>query len=148
MLQFGHYYPGLVNPLDGIYQDTDNFFTVFDYFISVVPTIYVDLYGNNIHTCQYAVTEFKKNSKSGGSLPGIYFQFDFEAVSIKIMEESQGIISFIIRLGGILSGVWMISGVLHQIVYFFLSKFLITEDRPFSPTLLYNTVIDPKTTTD
>ncbi|KAJ6427584.1 hypothetical protein OIU84_023052 [Salix udensis] len=48
-LAFGDYFPGVVNPLDGIQlmHETPN--GVQQFFIKVVPTIYTDIRGRTVH---------------------------------------------------------------------------------------------------
>ncbi|KAJ3138748.1 hypothetical protein HK100_012420 [Physocladia obscura] len=62
-LSFGIDYPGLVNPLDSSLEIADGYFEMFQYFVSIVPTIFVDkrkTFGSIILTNQYAVTDYKK----------------------------------------------------------------------------------------
>ncbi|KAJ1567341.1 hypothetical protein HK405_006319, partial [Cladochytrium tenue] len=63
-LSFGKFYPGLVNPLDHSLEIANEHFEMFQYFVSVVPTIYVDrnrAFGSKyVLTNQYAVTDYTR----------------------------------------------------------------------------------------
>ncbi|KAL7199848.1 hypothetical protein ACSBR2_022036 [Camellia fascicularis] len=56
-LAFGDYFPGVVNPLDGVQwvHETPN--GMYQYFIKVVPTIYTNVRGRTIQSNQVTVTE-------------------------------------------------------------------------------------------
>ena len=109
-LQFGLFYPGLVNPVDFTYQVAEKPFTSFSYFISVVPTIYIDYFGNQIMTTQYAVTE---NTKSFGEndrgYPGVFIRYDLEPISVRVSETSQSsFLWFLMRVFASIGGFWRI----------------------------------------
>jgi len=59
-LAFGEDYPGLVNPLDGaaVYQTGPHL--MYQYFVKVVPTAYVDIKGKTTRTAQFSVMEHPK----------------------------------------------------------------------------------------
>ncbi|KAK9710929.1 hypothetical protein K7432_008141 [Basidiobolus ranarum] len=65
-LSFGHNYPHLINPLNDVYEVTESNFYVYQYFISIVPTIYIDNSDNILLTNQYAVTDSSKDLRTPG----------------------------------------------------------------------------------
>lgn len=64
-------------------------FEIFQYAISVVPTTYVDRRNNVLLTNQYAVTDSHKRFKEGHTIPGIFFKYDIEPISVQISETRQ-----------------------------------------------------------
>ncbi|KAI0386677.1 DUF1692-domain-containing protein [Hypomontagnella monticulosa] len=110
-LSFGPYYPSLVNPLDRtINLATSNFFK-FQYFMSVVPTIYsVGSEGSSpsadrtIFTNQYAVTEQSKEVNHY-MVPGLFFKYDIEPILLHVEERRPTLLSFAVKVVNILSGV-------------------------------------------
>ena len=123
-LSFGKRYPGLVNPLDRthISAKTSIFipkfmliiveFDNFQYFLGVVPTIYLDktvtFFGGIMTTNQYAVTEFSHSvdPKNPDALPGIFFKYDLEALSVHVTQSRRGIIQFLTRTFGVVGGIF------------------------------------------
>ncbi|PKS07802.1 hypothetical protein jhhlp_006410 [Lomentospora prolificans] len=107
-LSFGPYYPSLVNPLDRTVNVAKAHFHKFQYFLSVVPTIYtVGSKGkpsNTILTNQYAVTEQSKEI-SERAIPGIFFKYDIEPVLLTVQETRAGLFVFAIKIVNVLSGV-------------------------------------------
>ncbi|CAI4215725.1 unnamed protein product [Parascedosporium putredinis] len=107
-LSFGPFYPSLVNPLDRTVNVAKAHFHKFQYFLSVVPTIYtVGTKGkpsNTILTNQYAVTEQSKETTEH-SIPGIFFKYDIEPVLLTVQETRAGLFVFIIKIVNVLSGV-------------------------------------------
>ncbi|BBH09162.1 Endoplasmic reticulum vesicle transporter protein [Prunus dulcis] len=81
-LAFGDYFPGKLNPLDGVQwrQETPN--GMYQYFIKVVPTLYTNIRGRTIRSNQYSVTEHFKSSELGHSqlLPGVFFFYDLSPI--------------------------------------------------------------------
>ena len=59
-LSYGADFPGLVNPLDGAVAMQTGGHMMYQYFIKVVPTLYVDLAGSVLRTAQFSVTENPK----------------------------------------------------------------------------------------
>jgi len=116
-LSFGLDYPGLVNPLDNSFEIANENFQQFQYFISIVPTIYIDSSGNILLTSQYAVTDYKRtlNDRSGGNLPGIFIKYDIEAISVRITETRKPFLQFLVRLCGIVGGIFAAAGMFHQL---------------------------------
>jgi hypothetical protein len=94
-------------------------FAAFTYFISIVPTIYVDRHGNSLVTNQYAITEFKKEMPESPDprrnlIPGVFFKYEIEPILVRITESHQSMWAFLIRVFGVLGGIWSITGFLHN----------------------------------
>jgi hypothetical protein len=125
-LSFGEYYPKLVNPLDDTTATTEENLFKFQYYISIVPTVYSsETESTSISTNQYAVTE---HSRAVGlySTPGIHIKYGIEALQLSVVEHRMPFTKFAVRviniIGGILvSGNWVykLTGVL---VTFFIKK--------------------------
>ncbi|KAJ5888150.1 hypothetical protein N7495_008191 [Penicillium taxi] len=133
-LSFGPHYPSLLNPLDKTIAESESHYYKFQYFLSVVPTLYtkgkgaLDAYTrapgaaasrsgrNTIFTNQYAAT-----SQSGAIpetpylVPGIFFKYNIEPVLLLISEERTGFLALLIRLINTVSGVLVTGGWIYQI---------------------------------
>jgi len=109
---FGPFYPSLVNPLDRTIAITPNPFHKFQYFLSVVPTVYTVTSSNplgisskrTISTNQYAVTDENRQIDEH-SLPGIFFKYDIEPLMLAVEERRDSFLSFFLKVVNILSGV-------------------------------------------
>ncbi|KAL5662414.1 hypothetical protein ACJX0J_029539 [Zea mays] len=71
-LSFGTEFPGVVNPLDGAQWTQPASDGTYQYFIKVVPTIYTDIRGHNIHSNQFSVTEHFRDGNFSFALLGRY----------------------------------------------------------------------------
>lgn len=101
------------NTLDGTLQLSLEHDNVYQYFLKVVPTSTLRLdqlepFWSN----QYSVSEQKTRAEN--TLPGIYIKYDMEPVSVRIHEERAPIVGFVVRLCGIIGGVFATTGMLHQ----------------------------------
>ncbi|KAK5135865.1 hypothetical protein LTR08_004514 [Meristemomyces frigidus] len=141
-LSFGPFYPSLINPLDNTLATTDARFYKFQYYLSVVPTIYttdakalrkIDKFHespssgsdgleqhphryskNTVFTNQYAVTE-QSHPVPENNVPGVFVKFDIEPIQLTIAEEWSSLPSLFIRLVNVISGVLVAGGWLFQI---------------------------------
>lgn len=142
-LSFGPYYPSLVNPLDGTSATTEANFYKYQYYLSVVPTIYTTdakalrkIMNKNyespssgsdgleqhpkryskksVFTNQYAVTEQSHPVPESG-VPGVFVKFDIEPILLTIAEEWSSIPALFIRLVNVVSGVLVAGGWCFQL---------------------------------
>lgn len=94
-------------------------FEVFQYSISVVPTLYIDRRNNHLFTNQYAVLDSHKEFKEGQAIPGIFFRYDIEPISVQISEaRKQSFIHFLVRLCGIIGGSAIAVGAVYRVINF------------------------------
>lgn len=112
---FGDFYPYIDNPLDNSAKfDLNDPLTAYVYHINVVPTVYKKL-GVEVDTFQYSVGEYRYSNKestlqNNGMVPGIFFDYNFESLSIEVTDRRLSFIQFIVRLVTIVSFVvYMVS---------------------------------------
>ncbi|BBG95734.1 Endoplasmic reticulum vesicle transporter protein [Prunus dulcis] len=81
-LSFGDYFPGVVNPLDGVHWAQATPSGMYQYFIKVVPTVYTDVSGHTIQSNQFSVTEHFRGTEVGNLqyLPGVFFFYDLSPI--------------------------------------------------------------------
>lgn len=133
-LSFGPYYPNLINPLDNTIAWTPNHFFKYQYYLSIVPTIYTDdvsllplldavnRHPHNAHpaknvfhskhaikTNQYAVTS-QSHDVPETYVPGVFVKFDIEPIMLTIAEEWGGVLALLVRLVNVVSGVMVAGG--------------------------------------
>lgn len=129
-MSFGPYYPSLTNPLDNTIALTptpEDHFYKFQYYLSVVPTIYSDdssklhlldadrntagsLFSTHaIKTNQYAATS-QSHAVPENNVPGVFVKFDIEPIMLSVVEEWGGFWRLIVRLVNVISGVMVAGG--------------------------------------
>jgi len=68
---------------------------------------------------QYSVTE-QATALDGGrgasGLPGVFFKYDLEPLTVRVIEIRRSFARFLVRLCGIIGGVFATSGMLHQTI--------------------------------
>lgn len=107
-LSFGGFYPSLENPLDRTVNIAEANFYKFQYFVSVVPTVYSvgpasTRNSDTLFTNQYAVTE-QSHTVNDYIIPGVFFKYDIEPILLQIEETRDSFIVFFIKVINILSG--------------------------------------------
>ena len=128
--------------MDHTFSTTESHFYKYQYYLSVVPTIYttdakslrkIDKYhespssgedGFNQHphrysrkhvfTNQYAVTE-QSHPVPENMVPGVFVKFDIEPIQLTIAEEWASIPSLFIRLVNVVSGILVAGGWCFQL---------------------------------
>jgi hypothetical protein len=128
------------NPLDNTIAVTptpDDHFHKFQYYLSIVPTIYTDdssilgklespdsesvsggLFATHaIKTNQYAVTSQSRNVPEN-YVPGVFVKFDIEPIMLNVVEESGGFWPLVVRLVNVVSGVMVAGGWAWQMYDF------------------------------
>lgn len=133
-LSFGPHYPTLQNPLDKTIAQTEEHFYKYQYFLSIVPTLYSRGKGaldahtrssgaaatrhgrNTVFTNQYAATsQSSAVPESPAYVPGIFFKYNIEPILLLVSEERAGFLSLVIRIINTISGVLVTGGWLFQI---------------------------------
>lgn len=133
----------MVNPLDNTGATTETHFQKFQYYLSVVPTIYTTdalslrktitkahespssgrdglaqhRYGSSkkhVFTNQYAVTEQSRQVPET-AVPGIFVKFDIEPILLTISEEWSGVMALLVRLVNVVSGILVAGGWCYQL---------------------------------
>uniref|UniRef100_A0A8C2HAU4 Endoplasmic reticulum-Golgi intermediate compartment protein n=1 Tax=Cyprinus carpio TaxID=7962 RepID=A0A8C2HAU4_CYPCA len=108
-LSFGEEIPGILNPLDGTEKVSADHNQMFQYFITIVPT--------KLQT--YKVSERVINHAAGShGVSGIFMKYDISSLMVKVTEQHMPLWQFLVRLCGIIGGIFSTTGMLHSLVGF------------------------------
>jgi len=107
---FGPYFPEITQPLDNSFELTDQPFVAYQYFLHVVPTTYIAPRSQPLHTHQYSVTHYTRVLEHNRGVPGIFFKFDLDPMSLTIHQRTTSLIQFLIRCVGVVGGVFVCMG--------------------------------------
>eukprot|EP00878_Enallax_costatus_P025435 GHUV01027212.1.p1 GENE.GHUV01027212.1~~GHUV01027212.1.p1 ORF type:complete len:168 (+),score=52.51 GHUV01027212.1:399-902(+) len=129
-LSFGKQYPGMRNPLDGVMQVAPKKPSdaqgkkptgMYQYFLKVVPTDYIDRSNISTQTNQFSVTEnFRESADAmvgGRSLPGVFFFYDLSPIKVRIQEQKSSFLHFLTNVCAIVGGIFAVSGLIDGTVY-------------------------------
>uniref|UniRef100_A0A8V0Y5K6 Endoplasmic reticulum-Golgi intermediate compartment protein n=1 Tax=Gallus gallus TaxID=9031 RepID=A0A8V0Y5K6_CHICK len=113
-LSFGELIPGIINPLDGTEKIASDHNQMFQYFITVVPTK-LHTYKISAETHQFSVTERVIINHAAGShgVSGIFMKYDISSLMVTVTEEHMPFWQFLVRLCGIIGGIFSTTGILH-----------------------------------
>lgn len=117
-LSFGPPVLGAINPLDATLKIAQDKQQLYQYFLTVVQTKF-STYDRSLTTNQYSVTEQNRtiNHVQGShGLPGVFFKYDMSSMMVEITEEQKPFWQFLIRLSGIIGGIFATSGMIHTFV--------------------------------
>ncbi|KAK9399386.1 endoplasmic reticulum-Golgi intermediate compartment protein 2 [Crotalus adamanteus] len=116
-LSFGELIPGIINPLDGTEKIALDHNQMFQYFVTVVPTK-LQTHKISAETHQFAVTERERiiNHAAGShGVSGIFMKYDISSLMVTVTEEHMPFWQFLVRLCGIVGGIFSTTGILHSI---------------------------------
>ncbi|XP_011561792.3 endoplasmic reticulum-Golgi intermediate compartment protein 2 [Plutella xylostella] len=136
-LSFGSPAHGIVYPLEGEEKVTSDDSMLFQYFVDVVPTD-IDTTFESIKAYQYSVKELERpisHSKGSHGVPGIFFKYDMAALKVKVYQEKENIVQFILRLFSIIGGIYIIVGFLNVVTQSIFNAFRKTS----APNVLQHT---------
>lgn len=121
-LSFGERIPGIFSTLDGTEKISAEANHMFQYFITIVPT---KLQTNRItaDTHQYSVTERDRSinhALGSHGVSGIFLKYDMSSLMIRVSEQQMALWQLLVRVCGIVGGVFSTTGMLHSMVGFLL----------------------------
>ncbi|XP_028263221.1 endoplasmic reticulum-Golgi intermediate compartment protein 2-like [Parambassis ranga] len=119
-LSFGEAIPGIISPLDGTEKISVDSNHMFQYFITIVPTK-LDTYKVSAETHQFSVTERERviNHAAGShGVSGIFMKYDISSLMVKVTEQHMPLWQFLVRLCGIIGGIFSTTGMIHGMVGF------------------------------
>ncbi|XP_018319222.1 endoplasmic reticulum-Golgi intermediate compartment protein 2 [Agrilus planipennis] len=119
-LSFGDPSPGIVHPLEGDEQITEQRNTLYQYFIEVVPTN-IQTFMSNMDTFQYSVKSLTReiNHDSGShGVPGIFIKYDMSSLKVTVRQERDHLGMFLARLCSVVGGVYVCSGFINALLQF------------------------------
>ncbi|XP_043946036.1 endoplasmic reticulum-Golgi intermediate compartment protein 3 [Protopterus annectens] len=119
-LSFGKDYPGIFNPLDETSIVAQQASMMFQYFVKIVPTVYVQLDGEVVKTNQFSVTRHEKvaNGLIGDQgLPGVFVLYELSPMMVKLTEKQRSFTHFLTGVCAIIGGVFTVAGLIDCLLY-------------------------------
>ncbi|XP_031228309.1 endoplasmic reticulum-Golgi intermediate compartment protein 3 isoform X1 [Mastomys coucha] len=129
-LSFGEDYPGIVNPLDHTNVTAPQASMMFQYFVKVVPTVYMKVDGEVLRTNQFSVTRHEKvaNGLLGDQgLPGVFVLYELSPMMVKLTEKHRSFTHFLTGVCAIIGG--MFTGVHSRVASSAVSQALVGEEE-------------------
>ncbi|XP_023955227.2 endoplasmic reticulum-Golgi intermediate compartment protein 3 [Bicyclus anynana] len=107
-------------PLDGVQGVATEGAVMFQYYLKIVPTVYIKLDNTILHTNQFSVTRHRKpvsnvNVESG--MPGAFFSYELSPLMVKYTEKERSIGHFATNICAIVGGVFTVAGIFDTLLY-------------------------------
>ncbi|KAH7911534.1 endoplasmic reticulum vesicle transporter-domain-containing protein [Hygrophoropsis aurantiaca] len=103
---FGPYFPDISQPLDYSFELASKPWMAYQYFLHVVPTVYVAPRSEPLRTNQYSVNHYMRTLNDHEGTPGIFFKFDLDPMVISIHQRTTSLVQLVIRCVGVIGGVF------------------------------------------
>lgn len=113
-------------PLDGVKGVAKEGAVMSQYYLKIVPTMYVKLDGTVLHSNQFSVTRHQKsvsNIHSESGMPGAFFSYELSPLMVKYTEKERSIGHFATNICAIIGGVFTVAGILDALLYHSLNVF-------------------------
>ncbi|CAG4968007.1 unnamed protein product [Colias eurytheme] len=117
---------GNTAPLDGVTGLAKEGAVMFQYYIKIVPTMYVSLDNQVLHTNQFSVTRHQKsvsNVNSDSGMPGAFFSYELSPLMVKYTEKERSLGHFATNVCAIVGGVFTLAGIFDSLLYHSLNAF-------------------------
>ncbi|KAL0849130.1 hypothetical protein ABMA28_013479 [Loxostege sticticalis] len=117
---------GNTAPLDGITGLAKEGAVMFQYYLKIVPTMYVKLDETVLHTNQFSVTRHQKsvsNANMESGMPGAFFSYELSPLMVKYTEKERSIGHFATNICAIIGGVFTVAGIFDTLLYHSLNAF-------------------------
>lgn len=115
---FGDPSPGIVHPLEGDEKVTTQNMMLYQYFVDVVPTD-VETFLTRLSTYQYSVKDHERpidHNKGSHGIPGIFFKYDMSALKVRVTQERDSMVQFLVRLCASIGGIYVTSGIINSLI--------------------------------
>ncbi|XP_056656589.1 endoplasmic reticulum-Golgi intermediate compartment protein 3-like [Monodelphis domestica] len=119
-LSFGEDYPGIVNPLDDTNITAPQASMMFQYFVKVVPTVYMKVSGEVLRSNQFSVTRHEKvaNGLIGDQgLPGVFVLYELSPMMVQLTEKHRSFTHFLTGVCAIIGGMFTVAGLIDSLIY-------------------------------
>lgn len=93
---------------------------MFNYYLKIVPTMYVFLNGSVLHTNQFSVTTYQKSVAAGkgeSGMPGIFFSYELSPLMVKITEKSNSIGHLATNICAIVGGIYVVASIIDSFLH-------------------------------
>uniref|UniRef100_A0A8C2B112 Endoplasmic reticulum-Golgi intermediate compartment protein n=1 Tax=Cyprinus carpio TaxID=7962 RepID=A0A8C2B112_CYPCA len=94
---------------------------MYQYFVKIVPTIYVNGDGEVVKTNQFSVTRHEKvaNGLIGDQgLPGVFVLYELSPMMVKFTEKQRSFTHFLTGVCAIIGGVFTVAGLIDSLIYY------------------------------
>jgi hypothetical protein len=106
---------GILNPIDGVEKfQKMNENKIYEYYLKVVPTTYVDLQGNKYNVHQF--TSNHNENEADIMIPTLYFRYDISPILVKIVQYKEEPFHFFVQICAIIGGVFTVTGILDTML--------------------------------
>jgi len=121
-----HHSQGLVSPLEGLTRTLESGTGQHQYFVKLVPTVWTDDKGQEVHAYQYSVTEHLRpidarsvvpDGSGNVVMPGLYFHYELSPLRVRMEKRRPSVGHFMTRVCAIVGGVFAVMGLLDAVIY-------------------------------
>ncbi|XP_026757403.2 endoplasmic reticulum-Golgi intermediate compartment protein 3 isoform X1 [Galleria mellonella] len=113
-------------PLDGAIGLAKEGAVMFQYYLKIVPTMYIKLDKTVLYTNQFSVTRHQKSVSSNhaeSGMPGAFFSYELSPLMVKYTEKERSIGHVATNICAIIGGVFTVAGILDTLLYHSLNAF-------------------------
>lgn len=118
VLHFGYNYESF-NPKIPMMQANEK--TNYDYFIKLIPYLFVDTINGQTTTAYQFSVNYKTRpwDAHGRDMPGVFLQYDFSPITMKLTLKSKSFMHSVTHICGIVGGVYVLFSILNRILLTF-----------------------------
>lgn len=113
--------PSIDSILEGTSASENHGAYMFHYYIKLVPTLFVDQYGEETMTHQYSVAEKRQDTINAAGqisgLPGVYFVYSLNPFLVVKQEKTVPLNELLTSICAIIGGIFTLAGLLDKLLF-------------------------------
>lgn len=106
---------GLLNTLDGTTKNTNRKRMIYEYYIKIVPSTYINLYKKESYVYQYNI--ISNESPAYNQFPTLFFRYDISPITVQFLHYRDSFLNFFIQICAILGGVYTVTGIIDAMIH-------------------------------
>lgn len=106
---------GILNPIDEVEKIDHTNQKIYEYYLKVVPTTYIDVNGEALSVHQF--TSNSNENVSNMMISTIFFRYDISPILIRITQYKQPFFHFFIQICAIVGGMFTVMGIIDHMLY-------------------------------
>ena len=106
---------GLLNTLDGTVKNTNKQRTIYEYYVKIVPTTYINLFKRESYVFQYNTNS--NETPAYNQFPTLFFRFDISPITVQYLHYRDSFLNFFIQICAILGGVFTVTGIIDSMIH-------------------------------
>lgn len=116
----GHFDVGVLNPLDGVKKVDNINNNIYEYYLNIVPTKYINLDSKEYNLYQFTVNH--NVDKTPRNFPAVFYRLNTSPVLVKYTQVKPNMINAVVNICAIFGGMFTLAGIFDMLILRFFKE--------------------------